>query len=374
MKRLLIASDTFLPRWDGVSRFLNEVIPRLSPHFEIRVLAPDFRGEFAGYPDVEVIRCPLSGFKFADYQLPKLQNRLVSDAVDWADVVWTQTIGPVGSLAILAASRKKKPVIAYIHSIEWELFPRSLRTFHAAKWLVHKSSVFISRFLYNKCNLLLVPSEDVSRLLEAKGIRTVKKVVRLGVDTKLFNQPDSKAAAKMALGIDGKRLVVGFAGRIGLEKDLMTLYRAFGRVNRKYDCVLLIAGQDLAGVTERFRQSSKVRIFGSTNNIAPYFQAMDVYVLSSLTETSSLSTMEAMSCGLAVLVTPVGSVKEYVTDGYNGLFFPKQDAYQLAKKLDQLLADEILRKRLGQNARLAIVSRFSWQKTVDELRSVFERV
>ena len=44
-KNLLIATDSFLPRWDGISRFLIELIPRIKDDFEITLVAPDFKGE-----------------------------------------------------------------------------------------------------------------------------------------------------------------------------------------------------------------------------------------------------------------------------------------------------------------------------------------
>ena len=78
---------------------------------------------------------------------------------------------------------------------------------------------------------------------------------------------------------------------------------------------------------------------GSKDNVVPYLQAMDIYVLPSLTETTSISTLEAMSCGLPVVVTPVGYVKNYIHDGKNGLFFPKKNSGILARKINELIKD-----------------------------------
>ncbi len=78
---------------------------------------------------------------------------------------------------------------------------------------------------------------------------------------------------------------------------------------------------------------------------------MDCYVLPSLTETTSLSTLEAMSCGLAVFATRVGYIKNYIKEGENGYLFPKKNAYLLSKKLELVAKDEKLRARLGKKAR-----------------------
>ena len=65
--KLLIATDTFLPRWDGVSRFLSEIIPRLSKTYDITVLAPKFKGRLRKF-NAEIIRFPLINIQFGDIE------------------------------------------------------------------------------------------------------------------------------------------------------------------------------------------------------------------------------------------------------------------------------------------------------------------
>ncbi len=370
MKKIVIATDSFLPRWDGVARFLSEIIPKIDSEFEIKIIAPAFPGH---YDDknllVEVVRIPLTNIKIADYQLPKFAYKQIRKEIEDADIVWTQTIGPIGALSIIAARRAGKKTVAYIHSLEWELFPKSIQTLAPVKWLVRKKASLMTKILYNMCDMILVPSEDIGRVMDKKGIKAPKKVVRMGVNTKTFSPPGDKGKAKEAIGLTKDKLVVGFAGRIGLEKDITTLYRGFSRIHRKHNTTLLIVGQDQGGFLKKIEFSPKVKVYGASNNIAPYFQAMDIYVLPSLTETTSLSTIEAMSTGLAVVATPVGSVKEYIRDGQNGMLFPKQDPFELSKILDKLLADEFLRKKIGDAARITVLDKFSWDKTAEQLKA-----
>ncbi len=374
MKKLLIASDCFLPRWDGIARFLNEIIPRLEDHYEITVIAPKFEGEFECYIDTKVTRFPLTNIMIADYPIPKPSYKSVYHHVKESDIVWVQTTGPIGTFAIFAAKRQKKKIVAYIHALEWELFPRSITAMQPIKWAVRKSSSFLARYLYNNCDLLLVPSQGIAELLGKKGIRTKKRIIHLGTDTKEFSPPNNKTDAKRELGIDPEKIVIGFAGRIGLEKDLSTLYRAFLRINRKHgNTLLFIGGQDLAGVTKHFK-NKKVKLMGATNKMSQYLKSMDIYVLPSLTETSSLSTMEAMSCGLAVVASQVGSVKEYIKEGFNGMLFEKGNSYQLSKKLEILINDPITRKRLGENARRTIIGKFTWEKTAEQINEELDKI
>lgn len=125
-RRLLIATDNFLPRWDGIARFLSEMIPRLIDKYDITVIAPDL-GAYED-PNIKIIRIPLSKiFKVGDFSVPKFRRRLINDAVLHSDIVFSQTIGPIGMSAINSAKRHKKPIAAFIHSIEWELVPKALQ-------------------------------------------------------------------------------------------------------------------------------------------------------------------------------------------------------------------------------------------------------
>jgi glycosyltransferase involved in cell wall biosynthesis len=117
-----------------------------------------------------------------------------------------------------------------------------------------------------------------------------------------------------------------------------------------------------------------VILAGAKNNPIPYLQVMDIYCMTSLTETTCLSVLEAMSCGLPVVSTEVGFIKSYIKNGYNGLFFDKQNQYSLAKNIQRLVFDEKLRKTLGNNARRTIVEQFSWDKTAQGIEEALNSV
>ena len=375
MKKLLIATDSFLPRWDGIARFLNEILPKLSADYDITVIAPRFNGQLAEFKNISIIRIPLSRIRVGDYTPAKFSIKKIANAAKNADIVWTQTIGPIGTLTILAARFFRKPLVAYIHSIEWELFTKSLSPNNPFRKLVYLFTKRITRYLYNKCNLLLVPSLEVAEILNWNNIMTKKKVVHLGTDTLKFKPAEDKKTAKEKIGINPKNTVIGFSGRIGREKDLVTLYRAFLRLRKLHsDIILLIIGKGIQELRLMLESKKDVVVVESVDNIIPYLQAMDIYVMPSLTETSSLSTMEAMSCGIAVVSTPVGYIKYYIKDSYNGLFFSKQNPYELSKKLSFLLDNKKLGIKLGENARKTIIAFYDWDKTTNGIKNALEEL
>jgi glycosyltransferase involved in cell wall biosynthesis len=359
MKKIVIASDCFLPRKDGIAIILDSMIPRLAKKYKITVLAPNY-GKVRAYKNVKLIQFPLiKNLKTGDFTFSRPYYETIRRKINDADIVLTHTIGPIGLMSIIAAKRTKKPVVAYVHSIEWELAAGAMSFGRLLTDSLTPFGKLIVRRIYNMCDLILVPSADVSEILDKVGVRTRKKVISPGIDAGKFVPPASRSAAKAAVKINPKLKVIGFCGRIGKEKDLMTLYKAFNELRKKQKgIVLLIVGSGVSSIEKFFSKKEGVVFAGSQENVLPYLQAMDVYVLPSLTETTSLSTLEAMSCGLPVVCTPVGSVKTYIKNGVNGMLFPKKNFMALSRSLKKLLGDWKLRQKLGRNARSTIIRKF----------------
>jgi glycosyltransferase involved in cell wall biosynthesis len=369
-KKLVITTDCFLPRWDGVTRFLLEILPKMKQEFEITIIAPDFDGEKIKMKDVELKRIPLINLQFGDIYFSKFQYEEIKRIIAEADIVFNQTIGPIGICSILAAKKCKKPIISFIHSIEWELTTKSVKY---GKQITNIITRMLARYIYNKCSTLIVPTQEVEEKLTLLGIKTNKEVIGLGTDTKRFSPALSKGDAKKGIGIDPKEKVIGFCGRIGREKDIGTLYRAFRRVEKKHlNIKLLIVGEGIKEDEKLFTASRNILHVGKQNNVVPYLQAMDIYVLPSLTETTSLSTLEAMACEIAVIATPIGYVKEYIKERYNGLLFPFKNSLVLSLKINLLLENEKLREKIAKNGRKTVEQLFKWEKTAERIRDVLK--
>lgn len=371
-KKLLITTDSFLPRWDGVARFLSEVIPKLSEKYDITVAAPKFQGKAPSFRGVKIVRIPLSAFTFGDYTPARLCFREVRELVRETDMVFNQTMGPIGIAGIKSAKKLRKPVISYIHSIDWELFSESISRFRRTIQFATKR---LARNLYGKCDLLLVPSRTVSETLESNGISTRKEVVRLGTDIAKFIPPMDRNRAKRQVKINPRYIVIGFCGRIGREKDLPTLSKAFRILAKKRrNITLLVVGTGLKQEEKALMKGKRIVMAGAKDNVVPYLQAMDIYVLPSLTETTSLSTLEAMSCGLPVVVTRVGYLKRYIKNMTNGIFFEKGNPSDLAEKIEYLLENPDEARRIGETARKTVVKKFNWQDTVNGIENALEEV
>ncbi|RMF06401.1 glycosyltransferase family 1 protein [Candidatus Woesearchaeota archaeon] len=375
--RLLIATDNFLPRWDGIARFLAEVIPRLLDDFRISVVAPHFGPVSSEISrNLQLIRIPVLPVRVGDFNPSKLSLSAmvkIRKAVRSADIVWTQTIGPLGFFSLRTAHRYKKPLLSFVHSIEWDLVRMALSRHNLLRRPVRMLTKILARNTYNKCDRLMVPSHEVSEILEVNGIFPPKDVVLLGVDSAKFVPPSSKSAAKEKIGINPDKKVIGYCGRIAREKDLKTLFRAFLRLSSKRsDAVLLLVGTGVRDFDKIINSHSNIIAVGKKDDVVPYLQAMDVYVLPSLLETTSLSSLEAMSCGVPVVCTPVGLLQSYIRDRFNGMFFRKGNSLILSMKLEWLLSHSSVLKEMGVNARKTASELYTWDRTAGGVRSVLK--
>jgi len=374
MKKLLITTDCFFPVKAGIERFLIEVIPKLKNEYDIKIIAPknktnkNFPKEYEG---VEIIEVPFSKFSFSDFKVPRFAFKKIKEAVNNADIIFNNSIGPIGMLSIFYANKKHKKIISYIHSIEDELVADSLTSNKFLKIVIRSITKIFLKYFYNRCSLLLVPSKKIAEILKTKGIKTKKAVVPLGVDHEKFSPVMNKRDAKLKLSIEPEAIVIGYCGRIAREKDILTLYRAFLRLKKDKKIKLLLVGPALPFYEKILKKDRDVIMTGFIENVVPYLQAMDIFVLPSLTETTSLSTLEAMSCGLSIIASKVGCLPEYIKEKENGLLFPKGNSYILYRKLKWLINNDYLRKKLSKNARIT-AKNFSWEKTAQRLKRIFE--
>lgn len=380
-KKLLIATDNFLPRWDGISRFLLEIMPELCKTYDVHVVAPNF-GSYK-HENFKVTRIPLSKYSLGDYTSAKYKPATIKKLVKDADIIFSQTIGVIGATAIRYAKKMRKPTVSYMHSIEWELVPMATNK-HLLRRFLYPFMKTYSRNIYNKCSLILAPSESIAEKLGWQKINVKKKVVHLGVNSKIFCPLKEKSEKEQShisvlrekLGLENF-YVLGNHGRIAEEKDIHTILRAFRWLQKKHDDVkLILIGDGVKHIIDKISRMENVVYVKRSDEVQNYLNLMDVYIMTSLTETTSLSTLEAMSSGLPVISTPVGYIREYIKNNYNGFLIDIGDNFALYKNIDLLKNNPELMKKIGVRARRSVLTSFEWSNTakgiVDALKEISE--
>ena len=103
------------------------------------------------------------------------------------------------------------------------------------------------------------------------------------------------------------------------------------------------------------------------------FAGCELFVLPSRHEPFGIVNLEAMAAGKAVVATRVGGVPEIVTDNENGLLVPLEDPEALTNAIGRLMADDVLRRRLGDAGR-AKAQQFTWTRIADEYLKIYQSI
>ena len=369
-QKLLIVADTYYPKVDGTLRFIEEFTKRVEA-VQVSLLVPDL-GMQVG-KNVTYVQ-PSRYFSMSGYPsiaLCRKNIQKIKASIRDSDLVFIQGPALMSYLSMYYGQKYGKKTVFFLHVLSWELFAKFVPRLIAKPiaWLVR----YVSLKFYNHCDLILVPYPELRDSLREQGVRVPIKVAQLGVDIHRFVPTTSKRLSKKNAGVDNK-LVIGYVGRISKEKNTQVLLEAFHKLKRQDRLALLMVGDGPKRQVEVFQTVSNCRVTGFVNNVQDYLQAMDIFVMPSLTETTSLATLEAMSCGLPVIATRVGFMKQYIVKDKNGLFFPRNSAATLTIKLQQLLHNPELRRRLGENARKTIAYSFSWDRSINRIIRLLQRV
>jgi lipopolysaccharide/colanic/teichoic acid biosynthesis glycosyltransferase len=186
--------------------------------------------------------------------------------------------------------------------------------------------------------------------------------------------PSAAEVLRRTLGIHENALVVGFAGRLTRDKGIADLYQSFVRVRSQYpDARLLLVGDFEDGdpvspaIRQQIESDSAVVVTGFVADVAPYYWAMDLFVLPSHREGFGIVALEAQAASLPVICSNATGAIDAVVDGVTGITVPVGDIDALTAAISRLLGSEELRQRMGEAGRSWVEKKFKREKLWEEL-------
>ena len=219
--------------------------------------------------------------------------------------------------------------------------------------------------------------EDLSRLYQVSPSKVW--TIPPGVDLELFKVAD-KARARQTLGLNESKIVLS-VGRIEPLKGLGILLAAVAGLEDRSDTRLLIVGGELGRDRELERLMSMAGELGIDDMVTftgavdqaelpTYYNAADVFVLTSYYESFGLVALEAMACGTPVVSSRVGGPKTFVRDGVTGYLIPWRCPEPFAQRLDTLLSNPALRDSMAGEAR-SVAQTMRWSRTAHRMSEVY---
>ena len=207
----------------------------------------------------------------------------------------------------------------------------------------------IARMLHlltlRRATRVVAVSSPLARQLAASvGAGRVKEIPNAVPPTDLLE----RIAARELLRVPETSTVLGWVGRASLEKGLDVFLEAFARIADR-DAVAVIIGDGpertrVSAQAEQLGVAARVRWIGQVPDAGRFFPAFDVLVLSSRTEGTPMTVLEAVRAGVPVVATAVGGVPDIIGDGA-GWLVPPESPSALADAINHALADREERDR-----------------------------
>jgi glycosyltransferase involved in cell wall biosynthesis len=236
--------------------------------------------------------------------------------------------------------------------------------------------VWTRRLLLPRVYATVVPSRTLLKIaLERYKLKPEKvRYIPNGVDLARF-RPGRNDELRSAWGAGPGTAVFGFVGHIRYEKNLPLLLRAFkGAALHDARLVLVGAGEceaEIRLLAQELGLGQTIVFAGSIEDTVPYYQAFDVFVLSSATEQMPVSLLEAMACGLSGLCTDVGDVSELLGTRHGPAVVGAGDEAAYVDAIRALAADGASRSRIGAQNRDRCLTRYSLDGMVRQYQDLY---
>lgn len=378
--RVVMVSDVFFPRINGVSTAIRTYRESLLPHgIEVSLVAPDYDGK----PDDKwVCRVPARRVP-GDPEDRLVQWRAMHRAVRKAvaggcDLVHVQTPFVAHYAGVRAARQHGVPVVATYHTLFEEYLGHYVPLVPAG-WL----KGLARRFSRSQCNTLdavIVPSAAIARRLADYGVRAARHVLPTGVslDAPL---PGARQAFRSRYGIPPDCPVALYVGRVAHEKNIEFLLDVAEQMRASVPQMLLVVAGDGPALPGLRRSvairglENAVRFIGYLDRaleLPACYAAADAFVFASRTETQGLVLLEAMSAGLPVVaLAEMGTVDILAAE--RGALVPDANPYAFSLALARVLNDGALRASLSAEAR-AYAAEWSSGALAGRMAELYRRI
>jgi glycosyltransferase involved in cell wall biosynthesis len=382
--RIGFFTDSYLPALHGVEVSI-EAFRRSLQHagHEVFVYAPavphyrDTNRRVFRLKSVRVIEKPEMRLAFPFVEHGRLRDLLRVRL----DIVHAHTPFTMGLLAKHISVQQRIPIV-YTHHTH---YPEYAKAYLKERFVLPYLAQALSAWFSNISDAVLAPSPKIKRLLRTYGVTRPIHVLPTGIRLAQFRRTrtsqERARALRRRLGIDDAAKVLLFVGRMGREKNVEFLIRVFSELHaQRTDVVLILVGDgpvlpQLKSLANALRLGDIVFAGAIPHaEIAAWYQASDLFLFASLTDTQGLVILEALASGLGVIALRDAAFTDIVSDRKNGLLIaPNASARVFARRVDMALRNAALRRAFAKNAH-ETACRFAEQEQAKKLSRIYERL
>jgi len=275
---------------------------------------------------------------------------------------------PTGLLSLYSHGKHGVPYIVSLRGSDVPGYDETV----ASLSLLHRFLQFKRQRIWGNAGAVVANSKSLRNLALSGNHEQKIEVISNGVDVQRFG-PTVRAQR------DDATFRIICVSRLTARKGLDTLLRAIAEL-KDIDVLLQIVGtgdseRELKALTKSLALESRVSFAGyvAQEDLGSYYRRADAFVLPSLSESCAMALLEAMSCGLPVVVSSAGGNPEIVDHEVNGLLFEPDSSTQLVHALRKLAVAPELRQHMSQNNANKMREDFTWESIAIKYEAVYRR-
>ena len=286
------------------------------------------------------------------------------------DIIHVHTPFSVGWEAVACAKILGVPLVGTHHTFFDHYLEHVKLGYDWAKDMSWKYTIGF----YNRCDLILNPSEALNSQLVTAGLKKPNHVLVNPIDTELFRmtEKDDSQTNKNAG-------TIVYMGRLSYEKSIDKAIRAFKLASDKLpELELLVIGdgpekENLENLAKGLGIKEKVKFTGYLfgGNLVQALNASDVFITASASENQPVSVLEAMACGLPVVACRAAGLPEIVEENVNGFLTEPGLVQDMADSIIKLMEDARLRANFSKASRQIALS-FSRRKVASKIEEYYQ--
>ena len=325
--KVLITTDWYEPVINGVVTSVMNLSRQLRERgHEVKILT--LSRTCHSYIEGDVIYAGSIGMGYiypqARLKIPAVAGDYMEMLLAWKpDIVHSQCEFSTFFLAKKIASELHIPIVHTYHTV----YEDYTHYFSPQKAWGRNIVQMMTRKLANAVETLIAPSDKIRKILEGYQVSCPVEVIPSGISLEKYQvckKEGWREKIRTQLGIPQDTLVLVYVGRMAKEKNIEELLE-YQQEAEKYGVILLLVGDgpylpELRKKAEELKVTEHVIFTGmiAPEEVGHYYQAGDLFVSASTSETQGMTYAEALAGGIPLLCRRDGCLEQVVTDGENG--------------------------------------------------------
>jgi glycosyltransferase involved in cell wall biosynthesis len=381
--RIMIVTDQYPPMIGGVPTVTHNLAQDFANRgHQVWVVAPSQGSRDLRRTEQKVRVYRFSSFEWPTYEglripyLPFVPIRNLLKKSD-PDIIHVHSPVVLGNIAQILGGGLHKPVIATNHylPINWS---RSLSSDpFIGKHFSNISFSYLVSFC-NRCEYVTAPTNTALNLLYEHGLHAPARAISNGIDLQRFSPAPRNEELRQRLKLPNDRPIILSLNRLSEEKRVNVLIDAFSKLQNNAHLAIASTGPaeaDLRAQVAQLGLEDRISFLGFVrdNDLADLYRLADIFAVPSEAELQSITTMEAMGCGIPVVAADSYALPELVHHNENGFLFTPSNSDEMARYLDTLLTEKELHQQMSAKG-LEIIAHHDKNKVLDQWESLYRRL